>query len=96
MVDLPDRYVHPRRIDFALRPDVAAVAAAAVAKASDSAEDGPACSIAPVNTSFEGELSVQLVEARRLPIWGASQGVSDPYCVLTIGTQRVESKRDKV
>jgi len=95
MVDLPDRYVHPRRIDFALRPDVAAVAAAAVAKASDAGEDGPACSIAPVNTSFEGELSVQLVEARRLPVWGPSQGVSDPYCVLTIGTQRVESKRDK-
>ncbi|KAK9809249.1 hypothetical protein WJX72_012084 [[Myrmecia] bisecta] len=43
--------------------------------------------------SFRGELSVLLIEARNLPVWGF-QWQSNPYCRLTLGKQSMRSRRD--
>eukprot|EP00210_Caulerpa_lentillifera_P007763 g7408.t1 len=43
--------------------------------------------------SFQGELSVSLIEGRDLPVWGFPWQ-SNPYCRLTLGKQAVISKRE--
>lgn len=42
---------------------------------------------------FRGEVTVNLREARNLPVWGFPWQ-SNPYCVLTLGDQVAESRRD--
>ncbi|KAG0615125.1 hypothetical protein M758_5G016500 [Ceratodon purpureus] len=44
--------------------------------------------------AFVGELSVTICDARDLPIRGFT-GWSNPYCILTLGDQVLESKRNK-
>jgi hypothetical protein len=44
--------------------------------------------------AFVGELSVTVCEARDLPIRGFT-GWSNPYCILALGDQVIESKRNK-
>lgn len=44
--------------------------------------------------AFVGELSVTICDARGLPIRGFT-GWSNPYCILTLGDQVLESKRNK-
>ena len=41
----------------------------------------------------QGELSVMLVEARDLPVWGFPW-TSNPYCRVTLGSQAERSRRD--
>ncbi|GMH35092.1 hypothetical protein BSKO_02960 [Bryopsis sp. KO-2023] len=43
--------------------------------------------------SFQGELSVTLIQGRNLPVWGFPWQ-SNPYCRLTLGKQAVMSKRE--
>ena len=43
--------------------------------------------------SFKGELSVNLREARTLPVWGFP-GQSNPYCRLTLGEQTIRSRSE--
>ena len=42
----------------------------------------------------QGELTVTLVDAQNIPVWGFPWQ-SNPYCRLTLGTQAVDSKRER-
>ena len=42
---------------------------------------------------MQGELTVTLVDAKNIPVWGFPWQ-SNPYCRLTLGTQAVDSKRE--
>lgn len=42
----------------------------------------------------QGELSITVVEGRNLPVWGFPWQ-SNPYCRIVIGTQAVDSKRER-
>lgn len=44
-------------------------------------------------TCLQGELSVMLVEARDLPVWGFPW-TSNPYCRVALGSQAERSRRD--
>eukprot|EP00898_Chlorokybus_atmophyticus_P003834 jgi/Chlat1/4451/Chrsp29S04563 len=89
--DLPAMFIFPKCIRFDIKPTESAVAAAMVANGGKQLSAMPP----PAHDSFVGELSVTLREARGLPTvrflrWGRS----DPYCVLSLGTQVRQSKRN--
>ena len=47
----------------------------------------------PPSCVRQGELAINLREARNLPVWGFP-GQSNPYCRLTLGEQAVQSRRE--
>eukprot|EP00271_Cylindrocystis_brebissonii_P008694 TRINITY_DN23173_c0_g1_i1.p1 TRINITY_DN23173_c0_g1~~TRINITY_DN23173_c0_g1_i1.p1 ORF type:complete len:1089 (-),score=143.19 TRINITY_DN23173_c0_g1_i1:302-3568(-) len=55
---------------------------------------GLATQVEEPSEHFVGELTVTLCDARNLPTWNLS-GWSNPFCVLTLGEQVVESKRNR-